>query len=176
MNSFCQMRDLGVRRCIVAFDSSISSAPEEFKEGKAAMHRRTPKCPFYGTWALLVLCLVGCASRATSDYVPPSNQARQAVEQMLEAWRAGDVEKVELRLPGNGPRVQIFDQQRASGQKLSKFQVIREIEGKQDQPRQIAVKLTFGEEEEIEATYYVVGIDPLLVFRDTDYRQASGMN
>ncbi len=129
-------------------------------------------------WIVLAAISVGCGQpRAPSDYVPAPVQARQAVEQMLEAWRSGDTAKPEFQFSGNGPRVQVFDKERASGRKLAKFEVVRELPEEPNRPRQIAVKLIFdGNNAEVEATYHVVGIDPLLIFRDSEYKQASGMN
>ena len=133
--------------------------------------------PIRVTMALIALSLgIGCGGRSTSDYVPESSQARQAVEQMLAAWTRGETGKPEFQLANQGTRVQVFDKQWA-GKKLTKGEIVRELPAEQNGPRQLAVKLVFeGDSKEIEATYYVVGIEPLLIFRDSEYNQASGMN
>jgi hypothetical protein len=134
----------------------------------------------HGVLAITLVSLAfgsGCTGRSTSDYVPAAPEARQAVEQMLTAWAQGNTSKPDFQLSGNGPRVQVFDKQWSSGRKLSKFEIVNELPAKPNEPRQIAVKLLLdGEKAETDAVYYVVGIDPLLVFRDKEYGQASGMN
>ena len=126
---------------------------------------------------LLLAVAAGCeGGRAATDYMPASNQARQAVEQMLEAWQTGEPVKEETRLAGNGPGVKLFDSQRGA-KKLAKFEVVGETPAAANEPPQVAVKLTFsGEEKQVDAIYHVIGIDPLNVFRDIDYQQASGMS
>jgi outer membrane protein assembly factor BamB len=53
--------NLGVRRCIVAFDTFIPSTPKESKEWKTTMHRRTPRF-------VLFAALLNVASLAADDW------------------------------------------------------------------------------------------------------------
>jgi hypothetical protein len=119
----------------------------------------------------------GCGpKRVASDYVPAASQARQALEQMLASWQRGETDKPEFQLSGGGPRVQIIDKEFKAGKKLLQSEIVSEKPTQPNGPRQIAVKLTFeGSDSPVEATYFVVGIDPLLIFRDKEYEQASGM-
>jgi hypothetical protein len=131
--------------------------------------------------ALLVLLgmsvVSGCGpKRVESDYVPAASQARQALEQMLASWQRGETDKSEFQLAGDGPRVQIIDKEFKAGKRLLKSEIVSEKPTEPNGPRQITVKLTFeGSDASVEATYFVVGIDPLLIFRDKEYAQASGM-
>lgn len=126
---------------------------------------------------MMLAFVTGCGGgRPANDYIPAANQARQAVEQMLEAWTKGEPADKKMQLSGNGPSLKLFESQRST-KKLAKFEVVREIPATENEPPQVAVKLTFdGQEKVVDATYYVVGIDPLNVFRDVEYQQASGMS
>jgi len=59
----------------------------------------------------------------------------------------------------------------SGGQKLSSYQVVREIPAEESGPRKVVVKLTYSTGASVEATYFVVGIDPIQVFREKDYER-----
>ena len=127
---------------------------------------------------MMAAFIAGCESRrAHEDFVPAGGQAKQALEQMLDAWRRGETSKAEFQLPGNGPRVQIFDKEWSGGRKLSAAEIVKELPAESNGPRQYAVKLSFdGEGNPVETSYFVVGIDPLMIFSEREYKQTSGMN
>ena len=57
--------------------------------------------------------------------------------------------------------------------KLESYEVLREE--KSDGPKIYVVKMKTDEDkEEKEVTYYVVGKSPLLIFREQDYKKATG--
>ena len=67
----------------------------------------------------------------------------------------------------------MFDARWQSGSKLERYEIIEEVSGKQHPHFRVNLKLAGKPEETTE--YLVVGIDPLLIFREADYRKASGM-
>lgn len=122
------------------------------------------------------LCAAGCGGSASYEsYVPPESRSREAVELSLNAWKSGAAEGDERSLSG-GVKVRVLDVDwREGGKKLAEFTIGEVRPAKGAEPQQIRVKLTYqGESSSIETTYYVVGIDPLLVFREEDYKRTSG--
>jgi len=123
----------------------------------------------------ILLLLVSCGQPAVQQYVPAVSVARSAVQVALEAWKSGKLEAEAGSIPG-GAKLQVLDRDWRSGKKLSSFEIVRELPGAPSGPRQFRAKLTYdGEKAPVETTYHVVGIDPLLVFRDEDYRKTTGM-
>ncbi len=59
----------------------------------------------------------------------------------------------------------------SGGQKLASYEIVREVPAEETGPRKIVVKLTYISGASAEATYFVVGIDPIQVFRDKDYER-----
>ena len=74
-----------------------------------------------------------------------------------------------------GAAVQPQDFEWKSGKKLVGFSIGKELPSTEG-PKQFAVQLKFqGEPKPVDTTYFVVGLDPLWVFRDRDYQRAAGM-
>lgn len=128
-------------------------------------------------WVLLVaaLTLVGCSDQPSQDaYIPPEDSAREALEVTLKGWQQGKPEG-EVRSVGKGTKVQCLDQDWRAGKALSDFSILEAKPAAGSEPRQFKVQLRYqGEALPIEATYFVLGIDPLWVFREEDYRRTSG--
>ncbi len=123
---------------------------------------------------LLVLTTFGCGSRSQSEYVPASTQARSALEAALNAWKSG---KPYETVADHKPPVQTFDARWQAGAKLESFEILKELdEPDKSAPKKFVVKeqLAGGKAGE-ESTFYVLGKDPLHVFREVDYFQASGL-
>ena len=118
---------------------------------------------------LCVLTASGCGSKASyNKYIPPPNKAQEALEAMLASWSTkGISEKVETFTP----QLQIVDSVRKKDQKLNKFEVLGEIENTGG-PRCFTVKLSLSNPaEEQKVRYFVVGSDPLWIFRQEDYEK-----
>ena len=121
-----------------------------------------------------LLCLAGMLSAAltvsgcgkkTPDYTPSVKSAEDAVRRSLDAWHAGHAA---AEVPGTNPAICITDVGRKSGQMLESYRILGETYGSTG--RTIAVTLHLANPtEEVKARYIVVGIDPLLVFRQEDY-------
>jgi hypothetical protein len=62
----------------------------------------------------------------------------------------------------------------ASGAKLAKFEIVQDFPG--ESPRKFSVKLTLdGAAAPQDATYYVVGKNPLQVMNKSEYERTGGM-
>jgi len=110
----------------------------------------------------------GCGrqpSAALKKFIPPSQQAREAVAAVLEDWQSAKVPGPIDRL---AVKVQIIDRQRKEGQSLSDFEILGEVP--EEGVRCFAVRLKLCDPDaEFKARFVVVGIDPLWVFRQEDY-------
>ncbi|MCE9524957.1 MAG: hypothetical protein K8R36_02765 [Planctomycetales bacterium] len=132
------------------------------------MNRTLPLC------VALLLFFAGCGGgRSTSDYVPDGNLAKQALTLSLDAWKNSGQADPAGKLP-SGQTVKAVDMFWSQGQKLSNYEIVRELPATGTDPRQIVVKLTDSTGTSVEATYFVVGIDPIQVYRDKDYSRYFG--
>jgi len=126
------------------------------------------KCAATVCWlGLLLLGGAGCAGsgRSYDDYIPPRDQARQALEVSLTAWQHG---RPPGRMDTDSPPVQAVDCRWLAGQKLRAYEIVGEVHG--DSPRCFAVKLMLKDPPQTQQVrYYVVGISPLWVLRQEDY-------
>jgi hypothetical protein len=114
--------------------------------------------------------LAGCNSADEKKYTPTETTARQALETALGKWRDGQA-RPEKFTQGK-TAVEVQDQAWASGQKLQGFEILSE-ESPGTGPRVYLVKLKTQKGEQT-VKYYVVGIDPLWVFAESDYRKQMG--
>lgn len=124
------------------------------------------------TVALFYVCgvgLSGCGNSA-ARYIPSSGTARTALENALSTWKSGTAH---APIKTGKPEINAYDARWQAGKKLESFEIVEEITGQEHPLFKVRLQLT-GQPEET-ATYLVVGIDPLLVFRDADYRRTTGM-
>jgi hypothetical protein len=129
-------------------------------------------------WALPIfsVCLLaaftGCSSTSTTDkFIPNEMQARAALEAALNAWVEG---KKPEEIEGTPIPVQAADSQWRAGKKLVSFQIIEQIPG--EVPPVFTVHLTMqGKSGPLIVRYYVVGKDPLWVYREDDFKASKGM-
>jgi hypothetical protein len=123
---------------------------------------------------VLVTCIIsGCGASKESAYVPGEEAGRQALETALAAWRDGKPMST-INVP-DGVAVQPQDSDWKSGKKLVSFSIVKEIPSTEG-AKQFSVQLQFqGQPQAIETAYFIVGRDPLWVFRDRDYQRAAGM-
>jgi hypothetical protein len=118
--------------------------------------------------ALLVgaVTAIGCGgTRTPESYVPPEDTARSAVEAVLKAWMDGVPPG---RIDTVSPPVEVLDGHRRPGQKLQAYDILGEVVG--DGPRCYAVRLTLDDPPEVvKIRYLVLGVNPVLVWREEDY-------
>lgn len=111
---------------------------------------------------------VGCGrSNGFERYVPAAELAADALEQVLAAWQSGDAAGP-LASRSAPITIQVADTTRQPGQRLVDYEVLGEISGEGPRTFMVRLKLENPNLEE-KAVYYLVGIDPLWVFRQEDY-------
>jgi hypothetical protein len=119
---------------------------------------------------LAAFALFGCSSDRTSEYVPDSKDARAALETALNAWQSGAAYEP---ITSSSPTLNVFDARWQAGQKLEKFEILEELPAEERTEFKVRLQLAGKPEETL--TYIIVGIDPLLIFRDADYQRATGI-
>lgn len=123
---------------------------------------------------LLLALLAGCGGgRNTASYVPKDAQAKEALTVALDAWKNAQLPEPAGKL-ASGATVRAVDMDWSGGQKLDSYEIGPESAVKQAGPRKLTVKLRYAGGQNVEATYFVVGIDPVQVFRDKDYEKYFG--
>lgn len=124
------------------------------------------------TLVALAAC-VGCA-RTSESYVPAGDAARAGLERALAKWQSGGAAgRIEPTASGQ-TALQAVDRDWTAGKKLASYEIVAELP-RDDGPRKFSVKLTMVGAAPIDVTYYVVGQDPLWIFRDRDYEQTTTM-
>jgi hypothetical protein len=115
----------------------------------------------------------GCADRGYDRYIPSEDKARQALEATLNAWRDG---RQPGTIEGLPMAVQAVDSRWLAGHKLASYEILGE-EPPSEGPRVFSVKLTMKRPavKPLTVRYYVVGKEPLWVYREDDYKAPAGM-
>lgn len=123
-------------------------------------------------WTLLFSVCAGCTNKSYDKYIPSEDKARQALEAALNAWRDG---KKPGPVEGAPMSVQVVDSEWLYGKRLRSYEIVGEEPS--EGPRVFSVRLTLQRPSGQQATvrYYVVGKDPLWVYREADYKAPAGM-
>ena len=95
--------------------------------------------------------------------------AREALQTALTTWQSGTAHGT---IAGSKPAINVFDLRWQQGQKLVSFDITEELPGQEHPTFNVKMKLDNKPAET--NTYLVVGIDPLLIFRDKDYLKTTG--
>jgi hypothetical protein len=115
--------------------------------------------------------LAGCSPGGkVEDFTPATDNARKALVAALDHWKAGNRPGT---VPGTAPAVEVLDSKWKAGQKITAYEVLGEDPAGPG-PRTFKVRLTPTQGAPLEVRYVVVGIDPLWVYRDEDYKKVSG--
>ncbi len=123
---------------------------------------------------LLLLACTGCRDQKESydKYVPTDEVARKSLEAALSAWQKGSAPG---RIETGPPAVQVVDSRWRAGPKLARYQILS-MEPGVDGSRWFSVRLTLtNQSAEQTVRYAVVGRDPIWVYREEDYKRATGM-
>lgn len=112
----------------------------------------------------LLLAGAGCGTR-TIDAIPATSEARAALETALKAWRDGARPGT---VAGTEPVIQVVDTPWSLGDRLKSFEILGEDRSASE--LKFSVRLTLEKPEKTEeATYYVLGRGPVMIFREEDY-------
>jgi hypothetical protein len=125
-----------------------------------------------GVLGLLAAACAGCADKSYSKYVPSEDKARQALEAALSAWRDG---KKPGAIEGAPVAVQAVDSRWQRGEKIAGFEILNEEAN--EGPRLFSVRLTLQRPagKQVTVRYYIVGKEPLWIYREDDYKAPAGM-
>lgn len=121
-----------------------------------------------------LLVFAGCSKGGkVEDFTPPSDKAQQALVAALTHLQSGNAPGT---VPGTTPRVEFVDTKSTPGQ-IKGFEILGEDSptAGSSAPRFFKVRLTLAKGSPQEVRYVVVGIDPLWVYREEDYRSLSGL-
>lgn len=114
--------------------------------------------------------ITGCWGTSRERYLPAATTARDAVAKALDSWKSGASYEP---ITTSKPVINVFEGRWRDGKKLESYEILEEVKNA-DQP-QFKVRLQIAGQPEETTTYLVIGIDPLNVFRDVDYKQAESM-
>ena len=122
---------------------------------------------------ILALAVAAGCSRGgkVEDFTPAAAIARKALESALGHWQGGGQPGA---VPGTSPAVEVTDAKWKAGLKLKTYEITGEEPLDGVGPRFFKVRLTPTTGAAVETRYAVLGIDPLLVYRDEDYQKLSG--
>jgi hypothetical protein len=130
---------------------------------KMRQPRSTPRLAFLSG---IAVCLFSAAGCGTGSSAPPSDEvARTALEKALTTWRDGGKPG---SLKGVEPTVQVNDTPWSQGERLGSYEILKEDTGAAE--KRFTVRLSLMKPERVEEVqYYVLGKEPVMVFRDQDY-------
>ncbi len=117
----------------------------------------------------MLMSVLGCGNETAARYKPSSTTARDSLQTALTTWQSGAKHGT---IQTSKPAIDMFDLRWQQGTKLESFEIGDEIKGREQPAFNVKIKLDKQTEEN--NVYLVVGIDPLLVFRDVDYQKATG--
>jgi hypothetical protein len=119
---------------------------------------------------LAAIALGGCSGDRTAEYIPSSQEARTALDKALTAWQSGAPYGP---ITSSSPALNVFDARWQAGRKLAKFEILEELP--ETERPEFKVRLQLAGKPEETLTYIIIGIDPLLIYRDADYKRPTGM-
>jgi hypothetical protein len=123
-------------------------------------------------WGLSValLAAAGCAGEGHDKYIPAEDQARKAMETALSAWQNGE----RPGTFGKSPAVQVYDFRWSSGKQLAGSEILSS-EADEEGRTWFTVRLNLKDNpKDLVVRYVVIGNDPLSVWTEENYKQASG--
>jgi hypothetical protein len=120
----------------------------------------------------LLSIALGCGGAGSR--VPPEDAARAALDAALDSWKGGAKAGEVRKVPPGLAAVRAVDSDWSAGRKLAAYEIVGQT-GDGSGPVRIDVKLTLRNQPPRKAAYFVVGQEPLWVFRDKDYQQHKGM-
>ncbi len=126
--------------------------------------------PVYAA-TLLLLAAGGCSTGSNDRFVPSAATARDALQAALDAWKAGQPLG---RIDSHKPPIEVLAAQFNDGPRLVSYEITGQDTNAEGHHR-FRVKLTMEPPAETEeATFIVLGLDPLWVYGEEDYAKLSG--
>lgn len=116
--------------------------------------------------------LVGCdKGHKASDFTPDENKAKTTLESALNHWKNGGSTGT---IADTSPSIEVIDTKWKAGQKIKGFEITAEepFSGTGARIFKVRLELTSGKSEDTK--YAVLGINPVLIYRDEDYQKLSG--
>lgn len=119
-------------------------------------------------WMLLTTCFAGCGGGNThAKYVPSPTAARDALQTALDTWKSGAGLNP---IPTSTVVINVYDARWRDRIRLQSFEILEEVPNSEHPEFKVRMQLKDHPEETI--SYHVIGLDPLHVFRDEDYKQS----
>jgi hypothetical protein len=120
--------------------------------------------------AFILAGFAGC-SRSNESYDPSTDKAHDALVATLDYWKSGHERN---RIVGRTPFIEVVDSYWDTGVKLNSYDIGGE-DTNEDGHRRFTVKLNVEDENPVQTVrYIVVGLNPLWVYREEDYKKAAG--
>jgi hypothetical protein len=122
-------------------------------------------------WSLIAIVFFsGCGGGSAP--IASTDVARQALRASLEAWKAG---KPASSLAAEKPRIEAVDFEWKARKTLSNYEIGEVVSGQGTQTFSATLTIK-GEPTAKEVRYMVLGLDPILVFRDEDFERFMNMD
>ncbi len=113
-----------------------------------------------------ILCLLPGCGTGHARFTPGEDEARDALEHALSAWRDGQA----------APPAHVVESAWRNGQQIEKFEILREQDG-DDGTKVFSVRLSTKKPKgDREIVYVVHGRDPIWVYREEDYNRMLQMD
>ncbi len=133
------------------------------------MHLFTKSLSLFTVIAAIAMNTSGCGGDPTAKYIPTADVAKAALQTALTTWQSGTPHGP---IESSKPAINVFDLRWQEGQPLESFEILESLSGREHPSFNVKIKL--AKQPEQTNVYLVVGIDPLLIFRDVDYQKATG--
>lgn len=119
-----------------------------------------------------LMLATGCTKGGkVEDFTPAADNARKSLDTALKHLQDGGAPGT---IPGTSPAIELTDTKWKAGQKLASYEILDEEPSTGTSARIFKVRLTPPTGKPIETKYAVLGIDPLLIYRDEDFKKLSG--
>jgi hypothetical protein len=119
---------------------------------------------------LIVLAALPGCGRGSAP-LPSSGAARGALQAALDTWKAG---KTPTALDAATPRVEVVDFEWRAGKALTDYSLGDDAPGQGT--KTFSARLTLKGQPPKDVTYMVLGVDPILIYRDADFTRAMNMD
>jgi hypothetical protein len=121
--------------------------------------------------SLIVLAaFVGCGGGSAP--LPSTSASRQALQASLDAWKAG---KPASTLTAQKPSIEAVDFEWKGGKVLTEYVLGEDSPGQGTQTFSATLTLK-GEPAVKSVQYMVLGLDPIRIYRDEDFKRAMNMD